>query len=312
VVLYLGLPQKFSKVTHFFLQDTDIHEGVGYSEKCDVYSFAIVLWELLTRKEPFVGMNKPDIIVGVPQGLRPPIPENCSAPYAQLIADCWMDDPSKRPAFAEILHRLEQLQLSTESKLSKEISTVMPTPMNITHQFKSFQETVNTWEIEPSELQFMEEVSEGTNATVYKGNFRGQQVAIKVLKESLDGKHKEDFKKELEVMRYDIVSVIIKHAFSSLRSPSVVFFYGATLNPHLAIVTELLPNGSLFDIMNRQDIKCDWELVIKLCTESAKAINTLHSWKPSVVHRDIKPQNLLVCILYNQLLTPGGGPELVS
>ncbi len=46
--------------------------------------------------------------------------------------------------------------------------------------------------------------------------------------------------------------------------------------------------------MNRTDIKYDWELVIKLCTEAATAVNTLHCWKPPVVHRDLKPQNLLV------------------
>ncbi len=180
---------------------------MGYSEKCDVYSFGIVLWELFTRKEPYSGMNKPDIIVGVSQqALRPVIPDDCPAPYAQLMSDCWHEDPTKRPSFTEVLHRLEQLQQLNEAKNNRDNSSmaVMPTPMNLTQQFRTFKDSnaVNqNWEIEPSELEFLEEVSEGTTATVYKGRFRAQQVAIKVLKESLDGKHKEDFKKELEVMR---------------------------------------------------------------------------------------------------------------
>src|SRR4051812_10530660 len=43
----------------------EVFLGVGYSEKADVYSYAIVLWELVTRTEPYLGYNKPQIIVGV-------------------------------------------------------------------------------------------------------------------------------------------------------------------------------------------------------------------------------------------------------
>ena len=46
-----------------------------------------------------------------------------------------------------------------------------------------------------------EELGEGTASVVYKGKYRGQQVAIKILKETIDGKHKEDFEKELQVIR---------------------------------------------------------------------------------------------------------------
>lgn len=38
----------------------------------------------------------------------------------------------------------------------------------------------------------------------------------------------------------------------------------------------------------------DWELCIKLGLESAQAINALHQWNPPIIHRDVKPQNLLV------------------
>lgn len=61
----------------------------------------------------------------------------------------------------------------------------------------------------------------------------GFQVAIKVLKDTVNP---EEFKKEFEIM-------------SEIRSPLVVFFYGAVTRPNLAIVTEFLSRGSLYDVM---------------------------------------------------------------
>lgn len=150
-------------------------------------------------------MNKPDIIVGVTQNsLRPTVPPDCPALYSQLMTDCWADDPSKRPSFAEVLHRLEAMHQTAEAK-GREGSIVLPTPMNLTERFRSVgkDSTSQNWEIDPTELEFMEEMYEGPSARTYKGKFRGNQVAIKVLKENPDGKHKEDFKKEVEVMRFD-------------------------------------------------------------------------------------------------------------
>lgn len=41
----------------------------------DVYSYGVVLWEVLTRAEPYKGKRKPEIFLGVTkQGMRPPIP----------------------------------------------------------------------------------------------------------------------------------------------------------------------------------------------------------------------------------------------
>jgi len=130
-------------------------------------------------------------------------------------------------------------------------------------------------------VRILEELGDGSTSTVYKGKYRGQLVAVKVLKETLDMKQSEDFKKELAIL-------------SELRSPHVVFFYGCVVKPLPSLVTEFLPNGSLYDVMTRPDIKIDWEVVITLSIESARAVNTLHCWKPQIMHRDLKSGNLLI------------------
>jgi hypothetical protein len=53
----------------------------------------------------------------------------------------------------------------------------------------------------PSDLSFVRKLGEGTSATVYLGTYKGNEVAIKVLRDNIDPKLWEDFKKELKVMR---------------------------------------------------------------------------------------------------------------
>ena len=56
------------------------------SEKCDTYSFAMLLWELITGKIPFEGEEDPHIMFGVCQRKRRPlIPEGCPEEFANLI-----------------------------------------------------------------------------------------------------------------------------------------------------------------------------------------------------------------------------------
>jgi len=57
-----------------------------YSEKSDVYSLAIVLWELFSGEVPFQGWSMLDLLNGVcKDNLRPKIPIDCPPEYAELI-----------------------------------------------------------------------------------------------------------------------------------------------------------------------------------------------------------------------------------
>lgn len=78
-----------------------------YTTKADVYSFAIILWEITTRQDPFPGMSAFELIVQVGKhGLRPgQIPD--SNPLGNLILECWDDNPKLRPSFERILSILE-------------------------------------------------------------------------------------------------------------------------------------------------------------------------------------------------------------
>ncbi|XP_044949228.1 serine/threonine-protein kinase STY8-like isoform X2 [Hordeum vulgare subsp. vulgare] len=80
-----------------------------YDNKADVFSFAIVLWELLTSKIPYDTMTPLQAAVGVRQGLRPVLPEKTHPKLLDLLQRCWETIPSNRPAFPDILTELEGL-----------------------------------------------------------------------------------------------------------------------------------------------------------------------------------------------------------
>ncbi|XP_044949227.1 serine/threonine-protein kinase STY8-like isoform X1 [Hordeum vulgare subsp. vulgare] len=88
-----------------------------YDNKADVFSFAIVLWELLTSKIPYDTMTPLQAAVGVRQGLRPVLPEKTHPKLLDLLQRCWETIPSNRPAFPDILTELEGLLAGVQSVL---------------------------------------------------------------------------------------------------------------------------------------------------------------------------------------------------
>jgi len=82
-----------------------------YDESADMYSFAIVLWELLTQKDPFPEVDSwANLIeVVVTQEQRPEIPKECPTRLRKLITACWAQDPASRPTFEQIIPQFDQI-----------------------------------------------------------------------------------------------------------------------------------------------------------------------------------------------------------
>ncbi|CAD6252126.1 unnamed protein product [Miscanthus lutarioriparius] len=94
----------------------EVIEHKPYDHKADVFSFAIVLWELLTGKIPYEYLTPLQAAIGVVQkGIRPMIPKDTHPKLIELLQKCWHRDPTERPDFSEILEILQ--------KLSKEVKT---------------------------------------------------------------------------------------------------------------------------------------------------------------------------------------------
>uniref|UniRef100_A0A8C7YHY6 Mitogen-activated protein kinase kinase kinase 7 n=1 Tax=Oryzias sinensis TaxID=183150 RepID=A0A8C7YHY6_9TELE len=89
----------------------EVFEGSNYSEKCDVFSWGIILWEVITRRKPFDEIGGPAfrIMWAVHNGTRPPLIKNLPKPIESLMTRCWSKDPSQRPSMEEIVKIMSHL-----------------------------------------------------------------------------------------------------------------------------------------------------------------------------------------------------------
>ncbi|XP_074785639.1 mitogen-activated protein kinase kinase kinase 12 isoform X3 [Athene noctua] len=78
------------------------------SEKVDIWSFGVVLWELLTGEIPYKDVDSSAIIWGVgSNSLHLPVPSGCPDGFKVLLRQCWNSKPRNRPSFRQILLHLD-------------------------------------------------------------------------------------------------------------------------------------------------------------------------------------------------------------
>lgn len=93
----------------------EVLNAESYTHKADVYSYAIVLYEIITRTTPYQGLTGAQIAARVVNKQERPdlnnVPEECPAKLKELMIMCWEQDPVNRPSFSDITKELKEITI---------------------------------------------------------------------------------------------------------------------------------------------------------------------------------------------------------
>ncbi|XP_037815270.1 mitogen-activated protein kinase kinase kinase 7-like isoform X2 [Lucilia sericata] len=88
----------------------EVFEGSKYTEKCDVFSWGIVLWEVIAREKPFKNFDNAFCILWkIHKGERPPPIPELPEPIKQLMNSCWAKAPELRPSMQYVVDKMNIL-----------------------------------------------------------------------------------------------------------------------------------------------------------------------------------------------------------
>eukprot|EP00002_Diphylleia_rotans_P005174 TRINITY_DN142_c0_g1_i10.p1 TRINITY_DN142_c0_g1~~TRINITY_DN142_c0_g1_i10.p1 ORF type:complete len:744 (-),score=160.74 TRINITY_DN142_c0_g1_i10:408-2639(-) len=108
-----------------FWMAPEVIGGLEYTKKSDVYSYAIIMWEVFTRAEPYHEEMAESVVYRVhKEGLRPKLPSSVSVHHdlVDLMKRSWAQDPNERPEFNEIL---KSLSIFTDEKSNSSFSSML-------------------------------------------------------------------------------------------------------------------------------------------------------------------------------------------
>ncbi|KAI3827011.1 hypothetical protein L1987_01072 [Smallanthus sonchifolius] len=192
----------------------------------------------------------------------------------------------------------------TPSKKSK------PKPNDFLHEDTSQRTKTKIQHFDYSDLEaatnnFSDQklLGRGSHGLVYKALLRnGRLVAVK------KPSHHTSNHSSISVPDNEVENEI--NILSKLHSPHLVNLIGFTHNPNnrnnpqqnRLLVVEFMSNGTLYDALHLNQQPPNWGRRIRLAVHTAKAIETLHSSNPPVIHRDVKSANILIDRNFNARL----------
>ena len=246
-----------------------------FSTKSDVWSFGILLWEIITYgRFPYPDMTNAEVLSSIEKGYRLLCPMNCPDYLYSIMKECWSQDPATRPTFEALKTKLDNF--IKEPKKGVE------------------------WEINKTEIQLSRKLGNGRHSEVWEGLWKGKiPVAVKCLK--LETLSAHQFLEEATMLKK------LQH------SHNIIQLHGVCSEESVPyIVTELMINGNLLEYLRNEGSSPTFTQLISMSLQVASGMIYLE--EQGVIHRNLSAKNILVgenlvCKLANFRLAKGGGSD---
>ena len=134
--------QKSVKISNLFFIAPEIHEGGESDIKSDVYSYAMIVYLLLTNQISFVEGSPYTIITNILKGKRPDLSIIKDQNFRMILQKCFARKPKDRPTFDQIINILIEPNLYSAFHIA---------PAQINERYKT---QYNELQIKPSENEF--------------------------------------------------------------------------------------------------------------------------------------------------------------
>ncbi|RGB32328.1 kinase-like domain-containing protein [Rhizophagus diaphanus] len=149
---------------------------VEQTYKSDIYSIAMLMWEISSRQPPFINYeHNYDLAMNIVNGIRPKIVPGTPLEYKNLMKQCWDADPSKRPDSYSLRDKLIEINLFYQNK-SDELLTQSEENNSFEIEYHTSSNILST-----SRLHHFENLPEPRNATEDNYKIESMQKQIKKL-----------------------------------------------------------------------------------------------------------------------------------
>ncbi|XP_034100289.1 tyrosine-protein kinase JAK2-like isoform X1 [Drosophila albomicans] len=240
-----------------------------YTEKCDVFSFGIIFWEVMSRKKPFENlkdMHPFAIQKKIVEGVRPNVNDIMTFANSHLIKqsieECWDQDPEMRPSMKEVI-----CDINVNSK--------------------------NDTSLCIDDIEMIEMIERGSYCDVYKVRWRTEShskcVAAKVIQDVISN---IDIEKHI---------LDLSGHLKCLCHKNILTFYDVckTYTNRICMLIQYADCGSLHDFLYRSKHEISYVGKLNWMMQCAKGMDYLHS--KDMLHSALRTQNLLLCNKYKTL-----------
>jgi serine/threonine protein kinase len=291
----------------------------NYTEKADVYSFGVCLWELYCRKVPYreLKMSSSALVVKVAkERLRPRVPDGMPEQWRTLLEQCWGSRPERRPSFAKILQVLATMKNDKKFLDHNPFNSKQNIVRDVTEetsQRKSMAE--NSWKIRSrAEVQIMEKLS-GKDPISYnktKGENRVRQSTpnsqalrtppsnfsesyslisgcdIPILKGIYKG---NDVAVSVHNTGEEGASELTEEVWQlvqkrwDVRHPNLCLFMGCFVDGgEVSILAEFMDHGNLLQVLHDESLGISWDTMVEFLIDAASGLTCLHKQKQPIIH----------------------------